>query len=205
MTLPPLEGFKPHASIPHWYVSDETFVAGVGRFSFALQNYDGEADAEEFALAMRNFETCGEAALRKAEADLFAYYEDTRRRLEGKVSALDFPEIRTAADVWRHVTLAGAFVHVRRRKYGNRAVYVLVEGSCAWDDRGLSIVLREGNDVTRVSAYDGHLSNADAYAMPDLEHVVYASTRHFAAQAYNHPPTLLGLTPFSWCCCGTYS
>mmetsp|Transcript_25639 Transcript_25639/g.78887 ORF Transcript_25639/g.78887 Transcript_25639/m.78887 type:complete len:233 (-) Transcript_25639:871-1569(-) len=191
--------FKAHASIPDWFVGPqqpEQACASLGRvpYAFAVQGYAGDKEPEEFVTAMRNFVAHGDEAIRRAEAYLFAYYQDTRDRRDASLATFgeldfEFPEIHAPADVWKHVKLAGtgapsgaAFVHVRRRQYGNRAVYVLVEGSCGWDpDAGLSVVLYHGHRVTRVGAYDGHLSNADAFAMPDLEHVVYASTRHFAA------------------------
>ena len=209
--------FRAHGRIPGWLVGSEKFgFAPLGEFVFVLENYEDDSRPEEFVAAMENFLEKGEGAIRGAEEHLFAYYLDSRdRRRWGEFLG----EAPAAADVWRSVDLGGgeagagkASVHVRRRAYGNKQVYVLVEGTCAWDiDRGLAIVLHGGRRVSRVGGCDGHLSNADAFAMQDLEHIVYASSRHVAGSAWpsagggtpqQTPASSLISLPLSFFCCG---
>jgi len=41
---------------------------------------------------------------------------------------------------------------------------------CDWEpEHGLQLVFRQGRKLTRISAQDGHLTEADAYDKPDEE------------------------------------
>jgi hypothetical protein len=46
--------------------------------------------------------------------------------------------------------------------------------NCDWEvEHGMQLVLRDGRTVSKVSPYDGHLTNADAFADPKLVGVIY--------------------------------
>ncbi len=46
-------------------------------------------------------------------------------------------------------------------------------GSCDWErEHGLQIVFKQGLFVNKVGAFDGHLTNSDAYANEELENVI---------------------------------
>jgi len=63
---------------------------------------------------------------------------------------------------------------VSRRTAGDRAVYVSIRSEWNWEpDRGLQLVLRKGERVTKVGPFDGYLSNAGPYGSLGFEHVVY--------------------------------
>lgn len=71
-------------------------------------------------------------------------------------------------EVWQFVTPDTVFVQRRHRR--DRDVYLSVECACDWEhEHGLQLVFRQGRQLTRVSAYDGHLTEADAYDKPDAE------------------------------------
>lgn len=39
---------------------------------------------------------------------------------------------------------------------------------CEWEEEhGLQLVFKEGKKLTRISGYDGHITAADAYDIPD--------------------------------------
>ena len=209
MTVPSEEfgEFQRHPNIPNWLVgSTEYECVRLGKYTFALEGFDEDEQPDEFMKTMRNFLAHGSDAIQGSEGYLWEYYQDTKNRHETTREFDDVPILTESKQVWDHVKFGiGTFVHIRRRAFGNKAVYVLIEGSCGWDQTsGLSIVLYQGSKVTRVGGYDGHLSNADAFAMPDLENIVYASTRHFSAAwptTQHHSPSLLSSLPY-WCCCG---
>ena len=49
-----------------------------------------------------------------------------------------------------------------------------VECGCDWEgEHGLQIVFKDGLVVNKVGAFDGHVTNSDAYGDPGLEDVVY--------------------------------
>ena len=83
--------------------------------------------------------------------------------------------IRAPEDVWRHVQL-GDELWVQRAQSGRW--FVSIECECDWEpEHGLQLVLEDGARVTKVGPYDGHLTNAAAYADPTLEGVVYVGLR----------------------------
>ena len=75
-------------------------------------------------------------------------------------------EIGSASDVWKHVQF-GDEATVGRE--GN-AVYIDLGCNCDWEpEHGLQIVFKDGQRVNKVGPFDGHFTNAHAYADPSLE------------------------------------
>lgn len=63
-----------------------------------------------------------------------------------------------------------------RRRSKDHLVYLSIDCGCDWEvEHGLQLVLRDGREITKVGPCNGHLTNADAYADPKLEHVIYRS------------------------------
>ena len=76
---------------------------------------------------------------------------------------------RPAATRRRRLRASGLALLLTRR---------LIECGCDWEpEHGLELVLEDGARVTKVGPYDGHLTNAAAYADPTLESVVYVGLR----------------------------
>jgi hypothetical protein len=136
-----------------------------------VSGYDDDKAPEEFHAAIAGLLACSPAVLKAAEEYIFQYYQDINDNWEPEDE--EFVAIESAADVWRHVRM-GEEAHVSRRDHGDHGVYVSLGGECDWEpEHGLQIVLKDGKVVTRVSPFDGHLTNSDAYANPKLENVVY--------------------------------
>ncbi|MEM8906426.1 MAG: hypothetical protein AAGD05_01165 [Bacteroidota bacterium] len=77
-------------------------------------------------------------------------------------------EIKDETKIWNFVYPKEIFV--TRRPYNEKDMYVQICCACKWEEEhGLQIVFRQGKQVTRVSAQDGHLTEADAYDQPDEE------------------------------------
>lgn len=52
-------------------------------------------------------------------------------------------------------------------------MYVQLTGSCDWEkEHGLQVVLRQGRTLSRVSSQDGHLTTAEAYALPEERNTI---------------------------------
>lgn len=156
-----------------WLRSRPVLVPLTGRQSeIVLDGYLDDAAREDFHRAVAGFLGLEQTALRFWEKWVFAYYRDIRARVAAANEA-SVPAIGAASRVWAHVRF-GRDVLVSRRARGDRAVYVSLECECDWESRrGLQLVLREGTGVVKIGPYDGHLSNADAFADPRLEHTVY--------------------------------
>lgn len=70
-------------------------------------------------------------------------------------------------DVWKHVHPTK--INIRKR-YKDNSVYIAIYAECDWEDEhGLQIVYKNGNELSRVSDQDGHLTYSDAYGLPESE------------------------------------
>mmetsp|Transcript_1218 Transcript_1218/g.1510 ORF Transcript_1218/g.1510 Transcript_1218/m.1510 type:complete len:249 (-) Transcript_1218:281-1027(-) len=225
--------FDQHTTIHDWYVgkgrsnqictslstSLDSQRAETLPFAFVLHAYENDPRKNDFHEAMRGFVNHGDKAIRNAESHIWNYYKESKKKRDqqaahNKINSFDdfeIPVLTSSEQVWSELKFSYdsrgfALVHVRRREHGSRAVYIVLEGSCTWNTDGLCLVLLGGTKVTRVSGYDGHLSNSDAYAMPDLEGAIVATSSHFTSSAF--PTTTQQSNQsgtgdfFSWACCG---
>jgi hypothetical protein len=152
-----------------WYFGPPMKIAVLGgeERCIVVDGYDGDRRPEDFHAAIKNFVSLGAAALRQAAPFVFAYYKDC------VAAAGAPPTIASPADVWGQVRF-GVEPQVKRRPHGDKAVYVSVECACDWEgEHGLQLVFKDGLVVNKVGAFDGHLTNSDAYAEPRFEDVVY--------------------------------
>jgi hypothetical protein len=77
-------------------------------------------------------------------------------------------EIVDKNDIWKFIHPSE--IYVARRPYEEEDMYVQVACECDWEqEHGLQLVFRQGKKLTRISAQDGHLTEADAYDKPDEE------------------------------------
>lgn len=84
--------------------------------------------------------------------------------------------IETPDQIWSFVHPEEIFVERRGRR--DEDVYVSVQCNCDWErEHGLQLVFRRGRQLTRVSAQDGHLTEADAYDRPDEADVLLSAFR----------------------------
>jgi hypothetical protein len=148
-------------------------VLGGDEFNLIVDGYEEDADKEEFHVAIKNFLSLSPSVLFAAQEHIFKYYEDMMSHFEpGDDWCV---EIAKPSDVWKHIRMGGE-VWVSRRAYGDKKIYISIECSCDWEqEHGLQIVFKDGIFVNKVGAYDGHVTNSDAYADDDLEDVTYHS------------------------------
>ena len=157
----------------NWYISEDLTLRVLGGHlcRIILAGYDEDDNKQDFLTAASNFVTIGPATLWDAEEAVYQYYRDCAEYLD--LEAGGNPRIDSPHDVWEHVQFGGKALVVRRA-YGDRGVYVSLECECDWEEEhGLQIVFRNGLQVNKVGAYDGHCTNADAYGDEGLEGVIY--------------------------------
>lgn len=136
-----------------------------------VDGYDADPAKDEFHAVISTFLALDESALSAAAPSIFEYYQDTVTSFDANDDW--HVEIFGPDEVWNHVHI-GDQAMVKRNPHGDRRVYVSVECECDWEpDHGLQVVFREGRTVSKVGPYDGHLTNAAAYARDDLAEVVY--------------------------------
>lgn len=140
-----------------------------------MEAYEQDEAQNQIHEAIAAFLTIDENALKRVESDIMSYYDDVLRSVGAEEP--DFPRISSPDDVWTHIRFGNEPI-VCRRPYGDQRVYVSVECECDWEpEHGLQIVFKGGQTVNKVGPYDGHLSNADAFADPSLEDVVYRQSQ----------------------------
>ena len=72
-------------------------------------------------------------------------------------------------DIWAFVTPGPLHLEQRDSDW-----YIVMEAECAWEEEhGLMLVWRNGATLTKAGGWNGHVTNANAYADPALESVVY--------------------------------
>lgn len=103
----------------------------------------------------------------------FAYYKS-----EATVSywSKDLDEISSERDIWRSIQPLS--INLERRMYNDKNIYLTVFCSCEWDEEHkIVLVFRQGKQMTRVSQVDGHLTDADAFDLPDDQDELLSSFR----------------------------
>lgn len=132
---------------------------------------------ENMRLAVRRMLEAPASVLREAEPYVVRYCEEICSLYEPEESPAIV--VREPSEIWSHVRFGSEFV-VSERSEGDAedGVYLSLECNCDWEvEHGLQLVFREGRAVTKVSSFDGHLTNSDAYNDRSLAHVVYRSIR----------------------------
>ena len=140
---------------------------------FILEGYEEDENAEDFHSAINSFLSIGPGVLTAAEAHVFSYYRD----VDGYWDSPDEPVlIGDPSEVWAHVQF-GTDAYVYRRDSGDNGIYISIECECDWEpEHGLQIVFKNGKSICKVGPYDGHATNADAFADARLENVIYCSS-----------------------------
>lgn len=170
MIIEPLGQLQRDPDIDEWFLSGEVQIPYLSGQSlqFIIESIDDDEAPEEFEQAIKNFLALSEADRQEATPYVFQNY----RRFVVAVGEDEFDfTISSASGVWDHVQMTA--IHVSRRSYAEKDVYIQIIGECDWEqEHGLQVILRRGNVLARVSDQDGHLTTADAYALPEEQNTI---------------------------------
>lgn len=137
-----------------------------------VSGYDDDPHQKDFQAAIKNLLICPFKVFKMAEPYIFKYYQDMNSTC-WEPEDPEYLVIASPDKVWEHIQV-GREPMVSRRAYGDKAIYVSFECECEWEpEHGLQIVLRNGRELVKISPFDGHLTNSDAFADSSLEHVIY--------------------------------
>jgi hypothetical protein len=156
----------PHPAVPdEWFISKPIPISFFDNkeLQFIIEG-DFENDKNflfEANRAIRNF-------LKKDSIEKFNYtnsiFENYQEYL--KYFDEDLLKLKDKSEIWNYVY--PSVIHLNRRNWRDRDVYLQICCECEWEvEHGLQLVFRQGSKLTRVSAQDGHLTEADAYDKPD--------------------------------------
>jgi hypothetical protein len=160
-----------HKDFREWWVSDEIKVPYFNnqKLTFTFHDFTPEQDPafiDEADIAIKNFLTLN---LNDRKAISTLIYQNCLDFLEAVgYDETDEPlwAIKDDDEIWKYVYPAN--IYVERRLYKDKEIYIKIACECEWEqEHGLQLVLRQGKKLTRVSAQDGHLTDADAYDKPD--------------------------------------
>jgi hypothetical protein len=142
------------------------------KLTIIFLNFEPEHDntfVEEADQALSNF-------LKLTSADRNSISGLAYRNCMNFLDAIGFDEagdplrlINKQDEIWKFIYPTEIFV-IRRHR-GDNDIYVQIDCECDWEqEHGLQLVYRQGKQLTRISEQDGHLTEADAYDKPDVEH-----------------------------------
>lgn len=125
--------------------------------SFIVFDYD-ERHNDKIATCVNNFRALPPEVLNAATDAAFAYYRDFYQAVEDDEYAMEWmPEIADPAQVWNHIRLGDAPM-VEAGDAEDSPWYVTLECECEWEEEhGLTLVFRDGSEITKVGPSDGLL------------------------------------------------
>lgn len=139
-------------------ITPQLHVSLLGKaVSFIVFDYDEQHD-DQIAACIQNFRTLPPEALDAATNAAFAYYRDFYQAVEDDEYTMEWmPKITEPAQVWNHIRL-GDDPMVQPGYGEDRPWYVTLECECEWEEEhGLTIVFRNGSEITKVGPADGLL------------------------------------------------
>jgi len=100
---------------------------------------------------------------------LYSYYLDIDDQVGGgSIDPRENPP-QSVNEIWEHVHPKLLFIEDR-----NDVPYVVLEADCSWSpEHGVMMCWRDGEFLTKVGHWNGHLTNVDASGNPGLVDVVY--------------------------------
>jgi hypothetical protein len=167
MNIEGLGKLERYPDIDEWLVSKPIAIPYMSgnQFQFVIEDIEYDSNKEEYISAIRNF-----LSLEAKERDGASNYvfQQYKRFCELVDEDDVMVYIEDPEDVWAHVQPSE--IHVSRRPRGDEGIYVQLLAECDWEvEHGLQLVFRNGNELSRVSEQDGHLTHSDAYALPESE------------------------------------
>jgi len=174
LKIEPLGDLRRHEDIEEWSVSDPIPVPYLGnqKVKFIVEGIEDDNSPEDFSISIKQFLSLSESDQLGAAPYLFHEYRRAANVLDEEDLLV---HVGAVSEVWRHVQMTA--IYVSRRHRADNLVYVQVTGNCGWDpEHGIQVVFRRGNVLARVSSQDGHLTTADAYALPEDQNTIVYGT-----------------------------
>ncbi len=154
-----------------WFESEEVKVSVLGGIAcrFIISGYAEDQNKADFHDAIANFLSIDQDVLKDSGIYVLAYYQDICEWTD----EVEPPFITDEKDIWNEVIFP-TDIHVDRRFYGDKKIYLSLECECSWEEEhGMSIVFKEGNYVNMIGSNCGHYTHSDGYAKPEFENRVY--------------------------------
>lgn len=121
------------------------------------------AEADE---ALNSFLEMGDKQRLEISDLVYKNFDEIKKEVDYPYWSEPLRQIKNSVEIWNFVQPTG--ILISRRAYGDQDIFIDVSCECEWEEEhGLQLVFRQGKKLTRVSQIDGHLTDADAYDIPD--------------------------------------
>jgi hypothetical protein len=151
--------------------------------------FESEAELRQHGDAIRNFLALGPAHRIADTRHAFAYFKDVTDDVgfewvdEGMEG---LPQ--NSEQIWKFVT-PNSLSAIESWDVGDRdrtRQFIIIEGDCGWEaEHGISLSWRDGEELVKLSAYDGHATNGHAYGDLAKDAYIYYSAN--AAMCTSRP------------------
>jgi hypothetical protein len=143
--------------------------------------FEDEAQLLHFAHTIRNFLTLTPADRVTHTRHAWAYFKDFTDDVGFEWVDAGMEDLPlNSEDIWNFVT-PNTLSAIESWDVGNRdetRQFIVLEGNCGWEaEHGISMSWRDGRELVKLSAYDGHATNGHAYDDLSKDAYVYYSTR----------------------------
>ena len=167
---------KQHSEFADWWVSEEIEVPFFDNKSLTVtfMGFEPENDhtfINEADISLMNFLKLNAECIRSISEHAYKNCMDFLEAIEFDEADEPLRQIKDKNEIWNFIQPSG--ISVDRRHRNDKDIYVAVECNCDWErEHGLQFVFRQGKKLTRISAIDGHLTDADAYGIPDEKDIL---------------------------------
>ncbi|MCU0449849.1 MAG: hypothetical protein MUC97_08400 [Bernardetiaceae bacterium] len=160
---------KPEAGLYDWWKSDQVEIPFFDnkKLTIAFAGCDPERDPtfiEEADRALTNFFKLTSKDRQAISGLVEQHCQDFLK----EIGEEELVRITNPNEIWDFVYPTEIFL--KRRPNRDQDIYLVIACECEWEEEhGLQLVFRQGKQLTRLSAQDGHLTEANAYGKPDEE------------------------------------
>lgn len=184
MNIPELGPLRPHKRIRRWLTSEPVAIPYFDgqKLAFVLDGL-AESDANDARTAINAFLKLTPEDRLAAGKYVFENYQTIAALVEEHELGC---EITSPDEVWAHVHPSEIFVSKRGRR--DKDIYIRITAECDWEpEHGLQIIYRRGQELSRVSEQDGHLTHTDAYDLPEEQDNITDNHIHHEPSAQPPP------------------
>lgn len=150
-----------HPQVDDWLISPMIpipFFSGRS-MSTVCDSYvkDDQNESAAFESVIGNFLGLDISIRDAASEKILENYQSVLESLKGTQYPVKELVLPTPSEIWNYVEPNE--LEVRRNDPVDDNIYILIECECEWEpEHGLQLVFKDGRDLSRVSQYNGHLT-----------------------------------------------
>jgi len=154
-----------------WWIIDNISIPLFDNKSMPItfMNFEPEVDKKFIAeadIAFTNFLNLSNSDKAVLTEIVYRNYIDTINAIGRDNVKPELADLKNKEGVWDFVNPTEIFITRRHRR--DMDIYISVSCGCDWEEEhGLELIFRQGKKLTKIGGHDGHLTESDAYDIPD--------------------------------------